>query len=96
MRRGPISEHHVASTPRFFLTGLRETGPAGRLAPASVTAKDPAEKPTNIAGAAPPPQTNHERAWRRERQKPNKSRGACKFLLGAQEIWLHNCPEFVS
>jgi hypothetical protein len=40
-----------------------------------MTAKDPAEKPTNIAGAAPPPQTNHERAWSRERQKPNKTGG---------------------
>jgi len=40
-----------------------------------MTAKDPAEKPTNIAGAAPSPQTNHERAWRCERQKPNKTGG---------------------
>ena len=69
---------------RLFLTGLREIGPAGRLVSAPMTAKDPAEKPTNIADAAPPPQTNHERAWRRERQKPNKSEGGRKFLLRAK------------
>jgi predicted GH43/DUF377 family glycosyl hydrolase len=52
-----------------------------------MTAKDPAEKPTNIADAALPPQTNHKRAWRRERQKPNKSGGAYKFLLRATFPW---------
>jgi len=41
----------------------------------TLTAKDPAEKPANIADAAPPPETNHERAWRRECQKPNKTGG---------------------
>jgi hypothetical protein len=83
VRRGPVRGPHVASTLRLFLTALRETGPAGRLVPAPMTAKDPAEKPTNIADAAPPPQTNHERSWRRERQKPNKTGGAYKFLVRA-------------
>jgi hypothetical protein len=57
-----------------------------------MTAKDPAEKPTDIAGAAPPPQTNRERAWRRERQKPSKTGG---LQIPAQSpVLRRSCPTF--